>query len=88
MRADLPHIRDLAGGTLLVKERLREDVLDMERTCRIPGVEEPRLLVASHIRPWHRCPANEQRLDPMNGLMLTPTENTWAQDAESPTIWA
>ena len=53
--------------------RFRADVLVVEPRCRITGVEDQRLLIASHIRPWHRCPENEQRLDPFNGLMLTPT---------------
>lgn len=53
--------------------RFRADVLVVEPRCRITGVEDQRLLVASHIRPWHRCPENEQRLDRFNGLMLTPT---------------
>ncbi len=53
--------------------RFRADVLAVEPRCRITGVEDQRLLVASHIRPWHRCPENDQRLDPSNGLMLTPT---------------
>jgi hypothetical protein len=53
--------------------RFRADVLRVEPRCRVTGVDDQRLLVASHIRPWHRCPANEQRLDPSNGLMLTPT---------------
>ena len=53
--------------------RFRADVLVVEPRCRITGVEDQRLLIASHIRPWHRCPENEQRLDRFNGLMLTPT---------------
>jgi putative restriction endonuclease len=53
--------------------RFRADVMVVEPRCRITGVEDQRLLVASHIRPWHRCPENEQRLDRFNGLMLTPT---------------
>ncbi len=53
--------------------RFREEVLGVETKCRVTGVEDRRLLIASHIRPWHRCPENEQRLDRFNGLMLTPT---------------
>ena len=53
--------------------RFRADVLVVEPRCRITGVEDQRLLIASHIRPWHRCPENDQRLDRFNGLMLTPT---------------
>jgi hypothetical protein len=53
--------------------RFRQGVSLVEPACRFTGVTTPQLLVASHIRPWHRCESNEQRLDPFNGLMLTPT---------------
>lgn len=53
--------------------RFREGVSYVEPACRFTGVTNPKLLVASHIQPWHRCQTNEERLDPFNGLMLTPT---------------
>lgn len=37
--------------------------------CCISGINVPRLLVASHIKPWREFP--EQRLDPRNGLCLS-----------------
>lgn len=37
--------------------------------CCISGIEIPRLLVASHIRPWSQFP--QHRLDPSNGLCLS-----------------
>lgn len=39
-----------------------------EGRCCVTGVEEPRLLRASHIQPWASNPA--RRLDPRNGLCL------------------
>jgi hypothetical protein len=53
--------------------RFREGVSLVEPACRFTGVTNPGLLVASHIQPWHRCHTNADRLDPYNGLMLTPT---------------
>lgn len=53
--------------------RFREGVSYVEPACRFTGVTNPQLLVASHIQPWHRCQTNAERLDPFNGLMLTPT---------------
>jgi putative restriction endonuclease len=53
--------------------RFREGVRIVEPECRFTRVANPALLVASHIQPWHRCSTNEERLDPFNGLMLTPT---------------
>ena len=37
--------------------------------CCISGINVPRLLVASHIRPWGKFPAD--RLNPRNGLCLS-----------------
>jgi hypothetical protein len=37
--------------------------------CCITGIHVPRLLVASHIKPWGKFP--EHRLDPRNGLCLS-----------------
>jgi hypothetical protein len=53
--------------------RFREGVSYIEPECRFTGVRNPVLLVASHIKPWFRCHTNDERLDPFNGLMLTPT---------------
>jgi putative restriction endonuclease len=53
--------------------RFREGVSYVEPQCRFTGVRNPVLLVASHIKPWYRCHTNDERLDPFNGLMLTPT---------------
>lgn len=53
--------------------RFRQGVSIIEPACRFTGVKNPQLLVASHIQPWRECRTNEERLDPFNGLMLTPT---------------
>ncbi|MDQ2976730.1 MAG: HNH endonuclease [Acidobacteriota bacterium] len=37
--------------------------------CCISGINVPRLLVASHIKPWRDFP--KDRLDPRNGLCLS-----------------
>ena len=37
--------------------------------CCISGINIPRLLVASHIKPWSKFP--EERLNPRNGLCLS-----------------
>ena len=40
--------------------------------CPISLVDDERRLVASHIKPW-RNSTNQERLDPFNGFLLTPT---------------
>lgn len=43
----------------------------IENRCRLTGVNDKRLLVASHIKPW-RDSTNVERLDGNNGLLLSP----------------
>ena len=38
--------------------------------CAVTEVTEPRLLRASHIKPWARCETDAERLDVYNGLLL------------------
>ncbi|HKB67249.1 MAG TPA: HNH endonuclease [Pyrinomonadaceae bacterium] len=48
----------------------RQTVLNAYRVrCCISGINVPRLLVASHIKPWRDFP--DERLDPRNGLCLS-----------------
>lgn len=55
-------------GQGLFKQR----VMNIERRCRVTGVENPIHLVASHCKPW-RDSSNDERLDGENGLLLTPS---------------
>ena len=61
----------------LVKSRrgqgkYREQLLLLEPKCRVTEVNNPEHLIASHIKPW-RSSDNNERLDPENGFMLTPS---------------
>ena len=38
--------------------------------CCISGINDPRLLIASHIKPWRNCSDND-RVSPRNGLCLS-----------------
>ena len=51
----------------------KENLSRIEQGCRITGVQDQRLLIASHIKPWRSCSSNFERLDGHNGLLLTPT---------------
>ena len=46
--------------------------MQLEKRCRITGVERAMHLVASHCKPW-RDSSNEERLNGENGLLLTPS---------------
>jgi len=52
--------------------KFRSNVEAIERCCRLTGVSNPTLLIASHIHPWRLCESAEERLDGANGLLLTP----------------
>lgn len=53
--------------------RFRANVQQIEKHCRLTGVDRAEHLRASHILPWRDCSTNETRLDGENGLLLTPS---------------
>ena len=61
----------------IVKSRIgqglfRSNVVKFWGSCSVTELNNPSLLRASHIKPW-RDSSNQERLDPMNGLLLQPT---------------
>jgi len=49
----------------------RQKLIAYWTACAVTGYEDTGLLVASHIKPWRAC-TNAERLNPFNGLLLTP----------------
>ncbi len=49
----------------------RKKLLRLWKGCAISGCSSESLLRASHLKPWRVC-NNADRLDPFNGLLLTP----------------
>lgn len=52
--------------------KFRSNVERTEQCCRLTGITNPLLLIASHIKPWRLCNSARERLDGNNGLLLTP----------------
>lgn len=52
--------------------KYRKNLEKYEKFCRLTGITNPSLLIASHIKPWRACRTSHERLDGMNGLLLTP----------------
>ena len=52
--------------------KFRANVLEKNNGCPFTGIANPKLLVASHIKPW-KDSDNIERIDGDNGLALTPT---------------
>lgn len=51
--------------------KYKENLMQIEKQCRITGITNQQFLIASHIKPW-RDSSNEERLDGNNGLLLSP----------------
>lgn len=49
----------------------RKQVILLDGVCRVTGVTDTRLLIASHIKPWREA-TNAERLSGYNGLLLSP----------------
>lgn len=50
--------------------KFRREVFTRWGSCALLGVQDPLLLIASHIKPWS-VSTDMERLDPNNGLLLT-----------------
>jgi len=49
----------------------RKRVILLDPACRVTGVTDTRLLIASHIKPW-RDASNAERISGYNGILLSP----------------
>lgn len=80
----LPDLRDIENNPAipetqrlqLTKARVgqglfRNRVMLRDQRCRVTGVADPRLLIASHIKAW-KDSSNAERLDGNNGILLSP----------------
>ncbi|EAA8777189.1 HNH endonuclease [Salmonella enterica] len=50
----------------------RRKLAEVEKRCRITGVQDTRFLTASHIKPWRDCDTHNECLDGNNGLWMSP----------------
>ena len=55
------------GGGRVFKSNVRLN----ENKCRVTGITDQRLLIASHIKPW-AVSSDKEKLDGCNGLLLSP----------------
>ncbi|MDP7043968.1 MAG: HNH endonuclease [Candidatus Thalassarchaeaceae archaeon] len=72
---ELPR-REITSRKRLIDARIgqgyfRKQLINNWESCAVTGTGNTAMLTASHIRPW-RWSNNFQRLDPNNGLLLTP----------------
>lgn len=62
--------------SMIIKSRIgqgifRERIIEKYHKCIVTGIDDARLLIASHIKPW-RSSDNSERLSSENGLLLSP----------------
>lgn len=61
-------VKSRIGQGLFRKELIKK----YNSSCVITGINEKKLLIASHVKPWAVC-TNAERLSAENGLLLSPT---------------
>lgn len=76
LQSDTPHnLRTTRMGIVeqrSVQSQYRQRALALWKgRCAVLGIEEPKILIASHIKPW-RASSDQERLDPKNSLILSP----------------
>lgn len=49
----------------------RKRVILLDQACRVTGVSDKRILIASHIKPW-KASTNAERISGYNGILLSP----------------
>jgi hypothetical protein len=55
-----------------VQQQYRRQALQLwNNRCAVIGIEQPKILIASHIKPW-RVAEPDERIDPKNSLILSP----------------
>lgn len=70
--AEVPETQRIQLAKARVGQGLfRKRVMLVDPRCRVTGVEDPRLLIASHIKPWKES-SNAERINGYNGIMLSP----------------
>lgn len=61
-------VKSRIGQGLFRKELIKK----YNSSCVVTGINEKKLLIASHVKPWAVC-TNAERLSVENGLLLSPT---------------
>ncbi|MET3025164.1 HNH endonuclease [Flavobacterium sp. UW10123] len=71
--SELETIKNAVIKIRLRQSKFRKDLLSSSKNkCIFTDINEPRLLIAGHIKPWSKS-INKERLDVNNGILLTPT---------------
>lgn len=72
---ELPDVPETTKASLVASRlgqgTFRSNLISLWGSCSVTGYPGTTMLIASHIKPWSAS-SNQERLDPNNGLLLTP----------------
>lgn len=69
---DLVTTKDVITAIRIGQSQFRKKLITSLRKCPITGINDIRILTASHIKPWTQA-TNRERLDTNNGFLFSPT---------------
>ncbi|PIZ94590.1 MAG: hypothetical protein COX81_03065 [Candidatus Magasanikbacteria bacterium CG_4_10_14_0_2_um_filter_37_12] len=71
---DLITTKDVLTAIRIGQSEFRKKLIVSLKKCPITGIDDIRILTASHIKPWTQS-TNPERLDVRNGFLFSPTFN-------------
>ena len=69
---DLITSKDIITAIRIGQSQFRKKLISNLKKCPITGIDDIRILTASHIKPWTQA-TNQERLDIHNGFLFSPT---------------
>jgi putative restriction endonuclease len=69
---DLVTTKDVITAIRIGQNEFRKKLIASLKKCPITGIDDVRILTASHIKPWTQS-TNPERLDVKNGFLFSPT---------------
>lgn len=69
---DLITTKDIITAIRIGQNQFRKKLITSLKKCPITGIDDVRILTASHIKPWTQA-TNHERLDVSNGFLFSPT---------------
>ncbi|MEA2088347.1 MAG: HNH endonuclease [Patescibacteria group bacterium] len=69
---DLITTKDILTAIRIGQSQFRKKLITSLKKCPITGIDDTRILTASHIKPWTQA-TNHERLDVCNGFLFSPT---------------
>lgn len=69
---DFVTTKDIIAAIRIGQSQFRQKLIRSLKKCPVTGIDDTRILTASHIKPWTQA-TNHERLDISNGFIFSPT---------------